>query len=194
VAGPLQRALQLKPSLLGDPRTPRYLRLNEAARHKSATHIVLEGMSINLRRALLGILAFVGLYTGGWAYFAPEHWYANFPGFGFSWLPQLGPYNMHLAKDDGAMFLALAVLSLFTLRHARNAQIVMITACAWLVFNVLHLIYHLQHLHVYGTTDKILNVVLLGFLLLITVGLLMPVEAKQRSARTDEPDFTSRTD
>ncbi|MDX3054279.1 hypothetical protein PV394_03855 [Streptomyces sp. NE06-03E] len=138
-------------------------------------------MSINLRRVLLAVLAFVGVYTGGWAYAAPKNWYANFPGFGFSWLPQLGPYNMHLAKDDGAMFLALAVLSLFAIRHVRNAQFVLITSCVWLVFNVLHLIYHLQHLHVYGTTDKILNVVLLGLLLLITVWLLVPAKESRVS-------------
>ncbi|MFD0021568.1 hypothetical protein [Streptomyces sp. NPDC058382] len=131
-------------------------------------------MSIKLRRALLALLALVGLYTGGWAYFAPENWYANFPGFGFSWLPQLGPYNMHLAKDDGAMFLALAVLTLLTVHYARTMTVVRITASAWLVFNVLHCIFHLQHLHVYDTVDKILNVVFLGLLVLVTAALFIP--------------------
>ncbi|MBW8706747.1 hypothetical protein MBT84_44685 [Streptomyces sp. MBT84] len=128
-------------------------------------------MSIKLRRALLAVLAFVATYTGGWAYFAPENWYANFPGFGLSWLPQLGPYNMHLAMDDGAMFLAMAVLSLFAIRYAHNMLVVQITACAWLVFNVLHFTFHMRHLSVYNTMDKILNVVALSLLVLITVAL-----------------------
>ncbi|WP_406149575.1 hypothetical protein [Streptomyces sp. NBC_01012] len=141
-------------------------------------------MSITLRRALLALLALVGLYTGGWAYVAPAHWYAHFPGFGFSWLPQLGPYNMHLAKDDGAMFLALAALALLTIRYARHTLIVQLTATAWLVFNVLHCVYHLQHLHVYDTVDKVLNVLLLGLLVLITAALFIPVRPADGTGRT----------
>jgi hypothetical protein len=96
------------------------------------------GMSINLRRALLVILTLAGAYTGGWAYFAPHHWYTHFPGFGRSWLPQLGPYNEHLSKDAGAMFLALMVLSLFALHYGRSNRIAQITGLVWLTFNVLH--------------------------------------------------------
>jgi len=132
-------------------------------------------MSIAFRRTLLALPALVGLYTGGWAYFAPEHWYENFPGFGFSWLPQLGPYNMHLAKDDGAMFLALGVLSLLAIRYAHTGLVVLITASVWLVFNVLHLVFHMQHLYVYDTTDKVLNAVLLSLLVVCNAALFVPV-------------------
>ncbi|MFC9075626.1 hypothetical protein ACFTY7_00945 [Streptomyces sp. NPDC057062] len=45
------------------------------------------------------------------------------------------------------------------------------TACAWLVFNVLHFTFHMRHLSVYNTMDKILNVVALSLLVLITVAL-----------------------
>ncbi|MFG2631925.1 hypothetical protein [Streptomyces sp. NPDC048473] len=93
-------------------------------------------MPINLRRALLGVLALAGAYTGVWAYFAPRNWHARFPGFGRSWLPQLGPYNEHLSKDAGAMFLAPAVLTLFALRCVRNDMTVQITALVWLTFNI----------------------------------------------------------
>ncbi|MFJ9755509.1 hypothetical protein [Streptomyces sp. NPDC101149] len=149
-------------------------------------------MSIKLRRALLAALAFVAAYTGGWAYFAPENWYANFPGFGRSWLPQLGPYNMHLAMDDGAMFLAMAVLSLFAIRYAHNMLVVQITACTWLVFNVLHLTFHMRHLSVYNTMDKILNVVALGLLVLITVALFAKQpEGEVMRAEPREPSLDS---
>ncbi|MEU7967932.1 hypothetical protein AB0D09_31440 [Streptomyces sp. NPDC049097] len=149
-------------------------------------------MSIKLRRALLAALAFVAAYTGGWAYFAPENWYANFPGFGRSWLPQLGPYNMHLAMDDGAMFLAMAVLSLFAIRYAHNMLVVQITACTWLVFNVLHLTFHMRHLSVYNTMDKILNVVALGLLVLITVALFAgQPEGEVMRAEPREPSVDS---
>jgi hypothetical protein len=137
------------------------------------------GMSINLRRALLVILTLAGAYTGGWAYFAPHHWYTHFPGFGRSWLPQLGPYNEHLSKDAGAMFLALMVLSLFALHYVRSNRIAQITGLVWLTFNVLHLIYHMQHLYMYDSLDKTLNIVSLGFLVLASAALLTPVTQKR---------------
>ena len=127
-----------------------------------------------LRYASLGLLAVTGLYTGIWAYFSPKGWHANFPGFGRSWLPQLGPYNEHLAKDAGAMFLALAVLTIITLRYIHNNRAVQMTGAVWLVFNLLHLIYHLQHLHMYQPSDQVLNVISLSALLVLSAVLLVP--------------------
>ncbi|MBT2226644.1 hypothetical protein [Nonomuraea sp. NEAU-A123] len=127
-----------------------------------------------LRYASLGLLAVSALYTGIWAYFSPEGWHANFPGFGRSWLPQLGPYNEHLAKDAGAMFLAMAVLTIITLRYVRNDRVVRTTGAVWLVFNLLHLIYHMQHLHMYEPSDQILNVVALSSLAVLSAVLLVP--------------------
>ncbi|MFE5139214.1 hypothetical protein ACFRDV_16320 [Streptomyces fagopyri] len=139
-------------------------------------------MNTRIRYAGLGLLALTGLYTGGWAYFSPKGWYANFPGFGLSWLPPLGPYNEHLAKDTGAMFLALAVLTAVTLRQVRNERLVRTTGAVWLVFDVLHLGYHVQHLDMYGTRDQVLNVVTLAALLLVSALLVMPVPPVRRDA------------
>ncbi|MFI9102947.1 hypothetical protein ACIGXA_20730 [Streptomyces fildesensis] len=137
-------------------------------------------MNTRFRYADLGILALVGLYTGAWAYCSPAGWYRNFPGFGLSWLPQLGPYNEHLAKDAGAMFLALSVLSLIALGQVRNNRLVQTAGAAWLVFNVLHFSYHVQHLDMYGTRDQVLNVVFLGALVLLAALLLVPILPARR--------------
>ncbi|PSM43973.1 hypothetical protein C6Y14_06245 [Streptomyces dioscori] len=137
-------------------------------------------MNTKIRYAALGFLGVTALYTGVWAYFAPKEWHASFPGFGMSWLPQLGPYNEHLAKDAGAMFLALAVLTAIALRSVRSVRdnrLVQTTGAVWLVFNVLHLSYHMQHLGMYGTRDQILNVVVLTALVLASAVLLVPVKA-----------------
>jgi hypothetical protein len=139
-------------------------------------------MSFNLRRVILAILAVVGTYTGVWAYFAPGHWHGHFPGFGFSWLPQLGPYNEHLSKDAGAMFMALAVLSLIALRSARSDTVARNTGLVWLTFNIPHLIYHTQHLHMYNPLDRVLNVVVLGLLVIASGALLLPVVRLRVSA------------
>jgi hypothetical protein len=134
-------------------------------------------MNTRIRYASLGLLAVVALYTGAWAYFSPTGWYANFPGLGLSWLPQLGPYNEHLATDAGAMFLALAVLTVVALRQMRNTRLVQTTGAVWLVFNVLHFTYHVRHLDMYGTRDQVLNVVFLAALVLLASVLLVPVSA-----------------
>jgi hypothetical protein len=130
-------------------------------------------MNSKIRYAALGLLAVTGLYTGVWAYCSPTSWYANFPGLGLSWLPQLGPYNEHLTKDAGAMFLALAVLTVIT-------RLVQTTGAVWLVFNVLHFSYHVQHLDMYNTRDQILNVVFLAALILLAALLLVPALPARR--------------
>ncbi|MFG2631134.1 hypothetical protein [Streptomyces sp. NPDC048473] len=137
-------------------------------------------MNTKIRYASLGLLAVVALYTGIWAYFSPKKWHENFPGFGLSWLPQLGPYNEHLAKDAGALFLALAALTIITLRYVRDNRFVQTTGAVWLVFNVLHLTYHMQHLDMYDTTDQVLNVVFLSALVLLSALLLVPLRPGRR--------------
>ncbi|MFJ9245448.1 hypothetical protein [Streptomyces sp. NPDC101776] len=140
-------------------------------------------MNTRIRYLSLGLLAVVSLYTGLWAYFSPTGWYANFPGLGLKWLPQLGPYNEHLAKDAGAMFLALACLTLIALRQVRNTRLVQTTGAVWLVFNVLHFSYHVQHLDMYGTRDQVLNVVFLAALVLLAAVLLVPVAGSARAGQ-----------
>lgn len=131
-------------------------------------------MTLVLRRVLLAVLVLTGLVTGLWAYFVPMSWYTTFPGFGMSWLPPLGPFNEHFVKDVGGFFLGFAVLSLGALVMAANDGVVRLTASAWLVFNTLHGIYHLQMLHMYSTRDQVLNVITLGGLWLVSAALLLP--------------------
>ena len=131
-------------------------------------------MSSTVHRVLLGFLALTGVGTGGWAYFAPHHWYDTFPGLGLSWLPQLGPYNEHFVRDVGSFFLGLAVLSALTLVYVANTTLVRVSASAWAVFNLLHLILHLQMLHHYSPRDQVLNVIVLSTLLLVSLALFVP--------------------
>ncbi|MEU6343552.1 hypothetical protein ABZ883_21730 [Streptomyces sp. NPDC046977] len=142
-------------------------------------------MTLTLRRALLALLAFVGGYTGIWACAAPRQWYANFPGFGRHWLPPLGPYNQHLTVDMGAMFVALTAITLLALARARDDGTVRTTATAWLVFNVLHIVFHLTHLHMYGPLDKALNAAGLTAALIASLALLLPVPRTPGPARPE---------
>jgi hypothetical protein len=137
---------------------------------------------ITMHRALLVVLAAYGGTTGLWAYLAPRHWYDNFPGMGFSWLPQLGPYNEHFIKDAGAMFLALTVLSVLTIVYVTTTML-KITAATWVTFNALHFVYHMTMLQVYSARDAVLNVIVLSTVLVCSVGLFIPVRDYLRVAQ-----------
>jgi hypothetical protein len=57
----------------------------------------------------------------------PLHWFNNFPGLGMQWLPVLGPYNEHFAKDVGAAYLALASLSVCALIYLGHRALTLAT-------------------------------------------------------------------
>lgn len=130
-----------------------------------------------VHRILLAFLAVTGAVVGSWAYFAPQHWYDTFPGQGLRWLPQLGPYNEHFVKDVGAFYLGLTVLSVCALVYIANVTLVRVAAGAWTVFNLLHLIFHVQMLHMYEPRDQVLNVIALSTVLLVSLALLLPQRA-----------------
>ncbi|MFD9700981.1 hypothetical protein [Lentzea sp. NPDC059081] len=131
-------------------------------------------MKLLLDRISLAVIGLTSVYVGIFAYFATGSWYAHFPGFGLRWLPQLGPYNEHLAKDVGAAYLAFAVLSLAALAYARRQVVVRLVGAALLVFNVLHFVYHLTMLHMYEPRDQVLNVLALGLTVVLSVVLVIP--------------------
>lgn len=50
-----------------------------------------------------------GLSVGVWATLFPRSFYDSFPGFHRIWVGVDGPYNEHLARDVGSLYLALTV-------------------------------------------------------------------------------------
>ncbi|WP_046315979.1 hypothetical protein [Mycobacterium sp. UM_Kg1] len=140
-----------------------------------------------VHRLALSYLTFFGLALGLWAYAAPRNWYETFPGMGMTWLPVLGPYNEHLVKDVGSMFLALGVLSAAALYYLSNRAVVVVAALSWSTFNVLHLIYHLGMLHMYGPRDAALNAVGLSLLAVVSLVLLVPARRDAEVGTEDRP-------
>ncbi|MEU6611013.1 hypothetical protein ABZ922_39305 [Streptomyces shenzhenensis] len=132
------------------------------------------------RRILLGSLVFACLLHV-WAYFAPQTWYETFPGIGRGWLLRLGPYNEHLVKDMAAMYMAILVVTAAAWRLADSDRYVMTVGAAWFVFSVFHLLYHLQHLSMYSSGERVAIVGLLSSLMLISAALLAPSPARNAS-------------
>jgi hypothetical protein len=140
-------------------------------------------MKLLWKRVCLLLMIVVSAVTGVWAYFAPRAWYDNFPGLGLKWLPQLGPFNEHLASDAGAMFIAFCVLSVIALWRVREDLLVCVVGAGWLTFNLLHFIYHMTMLHMYNALDQTLNVITLALLVIASVVLVIPVKHRHTPAR-----------
>jgi Ca2+/Na+ antiporter len=137
-------------------------------------------MSDRIVRVVLAIFAFVSLQLGIWATFAPRSFYEDYPGFGREWVRVDGPYNEHFVRDFGALNLALAVVTIAALVTMLRPLVIAV-AIAWLAWGVPHLVYHLRHLDVFSSTDKVLNVTALVALPVLAVVVL--VLTLQRPAR-----------
>jgi len=135
-------------------------------------------MTQRMQQMLLLILGLSAVWVGGWATFAARSFYDSFPGFGRHWVSMDGPYNEHLVRDVGGLYLSLLVVTACALRHRGLVRIV---GGSWLVFSLPHLIYHASHLSMYDTADKIGNMVALGGTALIAALLLLAPQRKETS-------------
>ena len=66
-----------------------------------------------MRRILLWILNAIGAFVGVWALVFPREFYDSFPGLGFGAWATDGPFNEHLIRDVGALYLALVAAGVF---------------------------------------------------------------------------------
>jgi hypothetical protein len=123
-------------------------------------------------RLALALLLVQGLIVGAWAAAWPRSFYDDFPGGGRSWVAADGPYNEHLVRDFGDLNLALAVVTLVAL-VAFTRVIALATALGWIVYQAPHLVYHLRHLDLYDTSDKVANVASLVLALALPIVVLV---------------------
>ncbi|GFJ87098.1 hypothetical protein [Phytohabitans rumicis] len=119
-----------------------------------------------------------------WAAGFPLSFYQDFPGPGLHWVAALGPYNEHLVRDVGALNLSLLVLSVWALRRPTQDSMV-VTGGAWLIYNAIHFLWHVLHLEVFPTIDKISVVVILAGLLILSILLMLPVRSSGSAAPTE---------
>jgi hypothetical protein len=96
-------------------------------------------MTAAIRLALGGLLA-TELIIGLWAQYFPESFYRDFPTVDLT-----PPYSEHLLRDFGGATLGLAVVIGAAVIWPQT-KLVIIASCAYLVFAVPHLVFHLDHL------------------------------------------------
>ena len=123
-------------------------------------------------RLALGYLAVVALQIGIWAQFAPRSFYDDFPGLGRTWVSVDGPYNEHLVRDVGGLYLALAVL-IVAAAVTLARPLVVTAAIATLVSGFPHLGYHLVNTDGLTGGDVVSSLFGLALFALVPVALII---------------------
>jgi hypothetical protein len=130
-------------------------------------------MTLRSKRAVVLALAVTAAVVGVWAAAFPLSFYTDFPWPGRGWVSKLGPYNEHLVRDVGGLYLALLVLSVGAWRRP-SPGLLRLTGAAWLILNTEHLLWHALHLDVFPPADAAGTMVALGAVWLLSVLLLLP--------------------
>jgi hypothetical protein len=134
-------------------------------------------VSLRVKQTAAFVLAVSAALVGGWASVDPHSWYSTFPGMGHHWVRSLGPYNDHLTRDVGGLYLALLVVSVWALVRG-TTELLRLAGVAWLAFSIPHLAFHLDHLDGLTTFDKVGNVVALGGTLILAAVLTFPTRTR----------------
>ena len=139
--------------------------------------------SATVARAGAAALAVLNLCWGAWARFRPRQFYDMFPGFGHRWTAAYPPYNEHLITDLGSTFLTLGFLLAVgaVTTHLRIRRLVL---AAVLLFNVLHLGFHLADRGTMTPFDFGASVTALAVGVVLPVLLLLVEAVPSRRART----------
>jgi len=123
--------------------------------------------------ASLWLLAVAQGVTGAWALVAPQAFYDGFPVAGHAVVALLPPYNEHLVRDVGGLFLAVAVVLATAAVRADRAS-ARLAAASGLVMAVPHTVFHALHLEHFPMVDAVAQTVgtVLHVVLLATVFVL----------------------
>ena len=104
-------------------------------------------------RAALWISAASAVGVGVVAAFAPRTFYDDFPYVGH-WVDRLPPYNEHLVTDVGALYLGFALVLAWAAVTLQR-QLVLAGCLGWILFSVLHVVFHARHLDGFATSDAV---------------------------------------
>jgi hypothetical protein len=137
-------------------------------------------------RAGLVVLAAPLVAAGGWALFAPHYWYDTFPGAGVHWVSPLGPYDEHLVRDFGALYLAFGLLLGFA-AIPLDRLLVRAALCTSLVVAVPHFIFHLANTEPFSTQNNVANLILLAGAVVLPVLMLVMTASRVQGAGESGP-------
>ena len=140
-------------------------------------------------RVLLVLMAASSGLIGLWALLAPRSFYDDFPGGGRHWVSADGPYNEHLVRDVGGLYVAVTVVAVAA-AIVLTPALVRTAAVATLAFAIPHFAYHAAHTGPYSTTDAAALLVSLGLAVVLPIAVLVvvsrPDDGRLRQERGSE--------
>ena len=127
------------------------------------------------------MLAVTPALVGIWATIAPRGFYDNFPGGGHHWVSAVGPYDEHLVRDVGALYLGSLVLLVLAFAWL-DRRLVQAALVSYVVAVVPHLVYHATALDNLSTGDAVAEMAGLALNLLLPLGLLATTRTRRVTA------------
>lgn len=109
-------------------------------------------MRTSVARGIAWALAASAAYVGFWAMAWPHSFFTTFPGLGQAWVAPLGPFNEHLVRDVGGLYVALVVFSGWAAAKG-DAGALRALGGAWLAFGLPHLAFHATNRHGFSTAE-----------------------------------------
>ena len=109
-------------------------------------------MSTSIARSIAWALAASAAYAGFWAMAWPHSFFTSFPGLGQAWVAPLGPFNEHLVRDVGGLYVALVVFSGWAAAKGDTSALRAL-GWAWLAFGLPHLAFHATHRHGFSSVE-----------------------------------------
>ena len=150
-------------------------------------------MTTSVRRVLLVVTSLIGTAVGVWAAFLPREFYDSFPGVGLGpWVAVDGPYNEHLVRDVGALYLGFAIAGFYA-AATRGVQASRAVGVAWIVFSIPHLLYHLGHLEGLDALNAAVEIVSLSSTIVLAAPLLLRDRLSLRPGGLPDSDQQSST-
>ena len=125
---------------------------------------------LTIARLALAALAVSAASVGLPAALAPDVFYDDYP-FVASWVDLLPPYNEHLTRDVGGLYLAFAALFAWAVLRPDRALVLPLCA-AWAGAQALHLLFHVTHLDGFGTADAIAQTAALALMVVLPIVVL----------------------
>ena len=122
-------------------------------------------------RGGMAVIAVTPALVGIWATVSPRGFYDDFPGAGHHWVSAVGPYDEHLVRDVGALYLGALVLLVLAWVWL-DRRLVQAALISYAVAALPHLIYHLTALDGFSTGDAVAEIGGLALNVILPLGLL----------------------
>jgi hypothetical protein len=128
-------------------------------------------------RGGMAVMAVTPALVGIWASVSPRGFYDGFPGGGHHWVSAVGPYDEHLVRDVGALYLGALVLLALAWTWL-DKRLVQATLISYAVAALPHLIYHLTALDGFSAGDAVAEIGGLALNVLLPLGLLFVTRSR----------------